>query len=791
MIRVGRWSGPAALALLLVASVGCASGNAYRRGQNAAKKGDWDAAVAGLTKASDLQPRNIAYKIALENARIRASRYHYEEAKKHIAAHDFDKAADELQIASNFDPSNKSASDDLEITKEKIRKREEERARLAQYDAMKGRAAAVRVPVPVLSPRSPVPITIKFADQSLQKILESLGKLAGVNVIFDPDYRDKRWSLDLSGVTFEEALNQITFANRLFYKVLDQNTVIVIAESAAKRKIYDENLVQTFYLENAEVNETLQLIKTLAGIQKAAGNPSLGAITVTGTPDELALAARIIDNNDKARGEVMVEVNILEVSRVGLKKYGIELSQYEVQSTFRPTGATTEVVNGFTNLRAHLLSSVNLSDFVVSIPSTLFARFLQTDSSVRIVAAPKLRASEGKKTTLRIGQEVPIPVTTFTAAAQGGDQTFVPATSFQYRNVGVSLDLTPKVNAVGEIVLEIAAEFSLLGDNRNVGSEGNPLNVPTFLTRNVTGILRVRDGETSLIGGLIQGRDAETLRGAMGLQSIPLLGKLFRSNQKDKDELEVLISLTPHLVRAPKLTEADLTPLLIGTKDYTRVLSARPSLFADEPPAVAAPAPVPFSAVPGVPAVPPVVALPVPAPEPVPTPTPTPPPPSGPESMAVPPGLTEGNAPVAGPAEAPSTVRSTARAVFSPAEARVRVGETATVSVVLIGARNVTAADVAVVYDASVVEALEIVPGTLLTLDGQSIQAEQKIEAGRASARFTRELAATGSGAVAVLRFRALKAGNASLNVAAVTLMTPVGSESATVQGPGAVVVEP
>jgi general secretion pathway protein D len=782
MKRVGR-GGLLFVALALATSSGCAAGNAYRRGQKEARKGEWDAAVAGFTKAISLAPDNIEYKIALESARIRASRFHYDEGKKHLAADELEKAAEELQIASNYDPSNKSASDDLEIAKAKIRDRAAERDRLAQYDAMKSRAGAARVPVPVLSPRSPVPITLKFADQSRQKILESLGKLAGVNVIFDPDYRDQRWSVDLSGVTFEEALNQITFANRLFYKVLDQNTIIVVAESAAKRKIYDENLVQTFYLENAEVNETLQIIKSLAGIQKAAGNPGLGAITVTGTPDELALAGRIIELNDKARGEVMVEVNILEVSRTGLKRYGIELSNYEVRSTFSPTGADGEVnAAGFTNLRAHLLSSINLSDFLVSIPSTLFARFLQTDSSVKIIASPKLRASEGKKTSLKIGQEVPIPVTTFTASAQGGNQTFVPATSFQYRNVGVNLELTPKVNAAGEIVLELAAEFSLLGDDRNVGSEGNPLIVPTFLTRNITGILRVRDGETSLIGGLIQGRDADTLRGAVGLQSIPLLGKLFRSTQKNQDELEVVISLTPHLVRAPKLTESDLTALLIGTKDYTRVRSARPSLFADEPAAEETPA---AAAVPA-----------APAPAPSPAPQAVAPAAAGPQGEdAEDAGDEEG---AGGPAEIenappppPAAARSSARVVFSPTEAHVRVGDTASVSVVLIGARDVSSADVTMVYDANLLEAVDISPGTLLTLDGQSVGAQRRLEVGRAAARFTRSLGATGSGAVAIVRLKALKAGRSPLNLTGVILTTPSGNETAGVQGPGAVVVEP
>jgi len=756
MITASRRMRLLCVALVLLASAGCAAGNAYRKGQKEARQENWDGAVAGLTKAVSLDPENIQYKIALENARIRASRFHYEEAKKQLAADDLEKAVDTLQIASNYDPSNKSASDDLEIAQAKLRKRREDKERLAQFGAMKARADAVRVPVPVLSPRSPVPITLKFTEQPLQKILESLGKLAGVNVIFDQDFVDKRRSVDLSGVTFEEALNQITFVNRLFYKVVDQNTVIVVADSPAKRKIYDENLIQTFYLENADVAETLQLVKSLSGITKAAANLGLGAITLTGTPDELALAARIIQNNDKARGEVVVEVNILEVNKTNLKRYGIELSNYEVRSTFAPTGVEGEVASGFTNVRAHLLSSINLSDFIVSLPSTLFARFLQTDSSVKILATPKLRAAEGKKTSLRVGTEVPIPVTTFTATAVGTGGTFAPATSYQYRNVGVNLEMTPKVNAAGEIVLEISVEFSQIGEDRNLGTVDIPQIVPTFLTRNMVGVLRVRDGETSLIGGLISGRDAETMRGAVGVSSIPVLGKLFTSKQRTVDELEVLISLTPHLVRAPKLSEADLSPVYIGTKDAVRVPSARPSLFGTEPEAEAAPPPVATAA----------PAEPTPSPE---APAPEP------------------ETPAAPPAPPPPA----ARALFSPGEARVKLGDTTTVAVVLLGGVGVTTADVTVAYDASVLEAIDVSPGTLLTLDGQSVGAQRKLESGRAQARFTRATPATGSGAVAVVRFKAVRPGRAVLGVANLTLTTASGDEAASAEGPGVVVVEP
>ncbi len=336
-----------------------------------------------------------------------------------------DQAVEELLIATRFDPSNKAAADDLKIAREKVEAREDDKRGRSELAQMKARAQAARLPAPVLSPRSPVPITLKFANQSLQKILDSLGKLSGVNIVYDPDYRDKPWSLDVANVTFQEALDQITMVNHLFYKVLDQNTLIIVPEAPLKRKTYDDLVVRTFYLENAEVNETLTTIKTVAGITKAVGNATLGAITVVGTADQIALTAKLIDANDKAKGEVIVEVQILEVQRTTLKKYGLELSNYSAAATFSPTGAAGELSGGFTNVRANLLSSLNVADFVLSVPSTVTANFLQTDSGVKILASPRLRAAEGKKTELKIGSEVPIPITQFTATS-GGSSTFCP-----------------------------------------------------------------------------------------------------------------------------------------------------------------------------------------------------------------------------------------------------------------------------------------------------------------------------------------------------------------------------
>jgi general secretion pathway protein D len=377
----------AAVVLVAVTSVGCAAHWAYRQGQQAAQKGEWDLAVARYTRALEKDPDNIGYKIALENARIQASRYHYDEAKKHLAASELEKAEDELEIASNYDPSNRSIADDLVLVRERIRKHEQEKQERAGYEKMKARAEAVRVPVPVLSPRSPVPISLKFQDASLQKIFDSLARIAGVNILFDEGFRDKKYSINVTGVTFEEALEQLTFVNRLFYKVIDQNTIIIVPESRQKRLAYNELVLRTFYLQNAEVNDTVNLIKTLARVTTVAGNASLRAITVLGTVDQVAMAKRIIELNDKARGEVIVEVRILEVSRNSMKDWGLDLSSYQGSLTFSPTGAQGEVDSGFTSVRAHLLSSLNRADWVVSIPSTLFVRFLQNDSTVRILAA--------------------------------------------------------------------------------------------------------------------------------------------------------------------------------------------------------------------------------------------------------------------------------------------------------------------------------------------------------------------------------------------------------------------
>jgi general secretion pathway protein D len=734
---------PVAVLAAALLSQGCAAKWAYRQGKHEAENGNWDLAVARLTKALRKDPRNIGYKIALEDARIQASRFHYGEARKYLAANQLEKAADELEIASKYDPSNRSALDDLILVKDRIKRREEDKERMADFEAMKTRAQAARVPLPFLSPRSTAPITLRFTEVGLEKIFESLGKVAGVNILFDEGFRDKKASVNLTNVSFEEVL------------------------------------VRTFYIQNADLKEVEAIVKTVVGpAAKVSSNPTLGAITIVGTVDELALAQRVFDSHDKARGEVMVEVEILEVNRSRLKQYGIELSNYAAQVTFAPS--VDPDASGFVSVRAHLLSSINLADFVVRIPSTLLARFLQTDATVKILAAPRLRAAEGKKTTLRIGTEVPVPVTTFQTTASVPGQAFSPATSFQYRNVGVNLELTPKVHASGEITLEMAAEFSLLGPTTTLAGQ----DLPTFLTRNVNGTLRFRDGETSLVGGLLQGRENASFSGIIGLQSIPLLNRL-GGTRREKEDTEILISITPHLVRAPKLTEDDLTSLNVGTRELVRVRGARPPLFGPEE----TPSPAPGeSPAPGV--APPAGA------RPGPRPTPPPPPASG---SQIPPGP---QLPLPSPAPGPSPEESPppsassqagplVSAVFSPPESNVKVNTNGTTSIVLMGAKDVVRVDLSLTYDPALAEAVDIASGSLLTVDGASVAVEKNMEPGRVRAILTRPAGVAGSGAVAVFTYRGVGVGRTALALESLTLRTTTGTQEVLVPAPAQIVVSP
>ena len=388
-------------------SAGCAAHWAYRQGQEAGDKRDWDLAVARYTRALEKDPKNIGYKIALENARIQASRYHYDEAKKHLAANDFDKAAEELRDR-----------EQVRSGQPLGRGRPRDRAR-AHPQARGGAARAGRVrpdegPRPGRGaraggrPLAPQPGAHHHAlrgRRACRRSSRAWGASRGSTCCSTRASATRRPRSNLTGVTFEEALDRLTFVNRLFYKVVDQNTLIVVPESRQKRVAYDELLLRTFYVQNAEINDTVNLVKTLAKVTTVAGNPSLGAITVLGTVDQIAMAERIIEANDKARGEVVVEVQILEVNRNNLQAVGdrpLELLGRGDAVAHRRGGRGRGRAARTSGRTVPRRRSTGRTGWSASRPRSSPDSCRATPRSA-LLAAPRLRAAEGKKAELKIG----------------------------------------------------------------------------------------------------------------------------------------------------------------------------------------------------------------------------------------------------------------------------------------------------------------------------------------------------------------------------------------------------
>jgi general secretion pathway protein D len=695
-----------AAALLGLGSFGCsAASGAYRRGAAAAQRGEWDAAVVHYTRAVNEKPENIEYRMALDRALIEAGAYHVQQAQKRLAAEDLEGAVAELEFAINLHPANRYAQSILQETQERLKEREASREEAEGFEERRRRAQELFGGRPILEPSSTAPIQLRFAeDTSLQKIFEVLSKLSGINILFDESFRDKRVTVDLVDVSFEEALDKLALINRLFYKVVDSSTIIIVPDNAQKHRQYDDLVLRTFYIVNAEVNTVANMLRTIAGIQRVQPNPELKSITVRATPDQVAVAERIIELNDKTKSEIMLDIEILEVNRSKALEFGLRAAEYQASLGFDPAGRNDETGA----IRLNRLASLDTSDFTLTLPNSVTFRLFKNTTEARILASPKLRASEGQPAELRLGQEIPIPVTSFVSqfGTPGGVPT-TPVTSFQYRNVGVNVTITPKVFVDGEIELQLTLETSTQLDTRTIGG----IDLPVFGLRNVNNMVRLRDGETNVVGGLISEADRKALSGIPGLVDIPLLNKIFGFNDQRSESADVVFSITPHIIRAPRVSEIDMAPLPMGTEQQIRVPGNRPRIFdAVKEAEVAEPEEE---------------AEPVPAVEPEPEepePVEEPPPPDFP--------------PAAEPQPAPPA--SPISVLFSPATAALTVGDSIEVVLVAGGAQGLSSGELLVSYDPAALRISNVQAGAFLTIDGRPLTFTPTFNPGQVGVSFSR-----------------------------------------------------
>ncbi len=800
-------SGVVVVALVALAAAGCAAGRAFTRGEAAGQAGDWESAVAFYRQALDDDPDRPDYKIALERAMISAAAIYTERGRQLEAAGQPDEALRAYRKAQEFEPSNRTLGAKAAEIERMLRDRIE--AATPRPEIEKMRQQARRSIEPVLSPTNPEPLIVNLINTSLREMLSFIGTYSGINVTFDRDFQDRSITLKLEGVSLEQALQQIMISNQLFYKVMNERTIIVSADSTQKRTQYEDQVIRTFFISNADATEMQTL---LTGLIRVAGmaiqpqiiaNKTANTVTIRATAPVVAIAERIIEINDKPRAEVSVDVQILEVSRERAKRYGLDLGSYSAALNFSPEAAPGADAKPF-NLNT-ISQGVSTADFYLSVPSAV-VRFLESDSQTKVLAKPNLRGTEGQKLSLNLGEDVPVPSTTFTPLAVGGSATN-PLVSYGYRTIGIILEMTPRVTYDGDIILEISIENSARGQDSNIAGQ----NLPSFFSRKVQTKLRLRDGESNLLAGLLREDERRSLTGFPGIMRLPILKQLFSNNDSNIKQTDIVMLLTPRIVRTHELRASDLSPIYIGTQS-NMTLGGPPAVIGGEPapaPAAAttvvppaapitpgvAPSPAaaqPFgtqpaaapvlppgtqrpvvppgsSPIPGMvmPAAPPLAAAPSPAvvsppDEPVVAPaTPAPAPAPVTQPLAAAPTPT-----VASAAQPPAPARIT---LSPPSEMRLGSGPY-TVPISIAGATRLSTLTVSITYNPALIRVRSVQEGTFMRQGGAapafSSQVDEK--SGRVDIVITRpgdQTGASTAGLLAALLVEPVAAGTGSLSI--------------------------
>lgn len=814
--------------VLAVAVSSCAAGRAFRRGQDAARAGDWDSAVQYFRQAVQENPDKPEYKIALERAMQSASQEHISRAKQLEETDQLDAALIEYRRALETDTTNRLAASKAAELEKTIRERIEAARPKPRIQVLREQARAQQ---PMLDPASRDPIKVAFNNASLRDILRTLGDMTGINVTFDQQFQDRAYTVTLDGVTLEQALQQIMTANQKFYKVTDPRTIIVVDDNPTKHAQYDDLVVKVFYVSHADVQELNQLVNTIMRVPQMAVQPTMmpnktaSTITVRATAAVVDIIERIIRANDKPRAEVLIDVQILEVNRARAKQFGINLNNYAIGLTFSPEVSPPNTSSPPAAPPASpppfnvntISQGVSTADFYASVPTALI-RFLESDSHTKTIAKPQLRGAEGTKLTLNLGDDIPVLSTVFGSAAAGGFAN-IPQSSFNYRSVGVILEVTPRVTYDGEIILELLVENSTLGGSIDVAGQS----VPTFGSRKVTTKLRLREGESNLLAGLLRERDRKDLRGFPGLLRLPVFRQFLSDNDQAIEQTDIVMLLTPHIVRTHELTAEDLAPIYIGTQSNIG-LGGPPPLIAPAPapdaPAAdaAAPTAVPPSAstpgapLPGLPR-PPVSSEPgaqatrpaQPGTFPVPTmpapPTEKPPATAPPGGAATAPGTvpplpgaaeTPATTPPGTPPRDPGTVPAPADPATTPAATPAQViltvpgtvfqiaGGPYTVPLSINNASRVSVVSLTVTFNPNVVRVRTVQDGTFMRQGGIAASFTPRIDAatGRVDIAITRtgdQAGASGSGLLAALLFDAVGSGSSTIQVTGVA-NTPEGA---------------
>lgn len=799
-VNKARWFRGLTVAVALVALAGCAAQQAYRRAEAQARRENWDPAVLEYSKALALDPGNTRYGVALERAKLKASAQHFEKGKRYATSGQWDLAVAEYQQTLILNPGNQHAASELEKAMRQLQRRSEG---AADIQRLKDKVARKNLGPPRLSPKSNIPILLQFKDQPVGKILEAIGKASGINIIFDDKVElNKNVTVDLGNVTLEKALDILMLQTKNFYKVLDTSTLLIAPDQRQRRQELEDQVIRTFYLSSGDVKQVQTLVRALLNTRKIADNDKLNSVTIQDTPDKVAIAERIIEANDKAKGEIIIDVELLEINRTLVRTLGLDLSSKRLGLTF-VDGKQAVPLNNLNILK-------QTGNWLLGVIPSVTLDFLKSDSDSKSIAKPQLRVTEGEKAEILIGDRVPIPTTSFNTGATtaiGGVNTVIPITSFTYQNVGITVQIEPRVHHNKEVTLKVEVEISQIAGEIQTGAG---VSQPIIGTRNIKTVIRLRDGETNLLAGLIRREDTDARSGIPGLIDTPVLGSIFSSSNKKKTETDIILTLTPYIIRIPDITEDDLTTLWVGSEENMKLRGpARNALgespFAPESEAAAAPVETPTR-----PKLPPLgpPAIPEPKPEVPPAPAPEPPEPpqtggaaapaTGTGSPAEPapaeeaapeeePPPVESEEPPPGEAEEPpaqppapdQAPQGLAVVRMVPSSPTVRVGDRVVVELRIENAEGVGSVPFHLKYNRQV---LEFVPpgseGPFLGSDGTATMflARDTTSGGEVVVGLSRlggGEGVSGSGTLATLQFRAVNSGDCGLSFVAASVKDP------------------
>src|SRR5487761_762333 len=732
---------------------GCPHGNQdYQVGTEAELVGDYDTAYIAFEKALKQDPSNANYKLRALRARVEAGQFHVEQGQKDLNNGRLEMALGEFQKAEAIDPSSEIARQEAQKTLDLVAKVKEAEQPKPVGVAPPEERGLMPAP-PDLNPLPREPINLKMTNDA-RVIFETIGQLAGLSVIFDPSYVSRRLTADLPNVTLEQALDAVALESGAFWKPVTSNIILVATDNVQKRRELEDEEVQTFYLRNnstaQELTEVVNGVRQLLDITRIQAVASDNAIVMRTTPDKLMLASKIIDGLDKAKPEVVIQVDVLEARLDREHDLGIQPPQsatvsftprsaiQPAQSTTSGTGTTTATVPEVT---LNNLKHLSTADYSLTLPGATLNALL-TDSTTRNIQDPTIRVTDGATAKLAIGDRVPIATGSFQAGVgvgvSGGAGLVNPLvnTQFTYQDVGVNISVTPRVHPDGDVSMKLSIDVSSVTGESNIGG----IQQPIISQRKIEHDIRLHDGEVNFLGGLITRSETKSLSGWPGVAHIPFLRYFFSSTDNKIEDDEVLIALTPHVVRMPSITSDDLRTLAAGTDTNVRVYEKGDQLTA---------------------------------------PTVVPTAPSSPAANAAP-----GTSPAAGPATS---------LAFQPTAISLKPGDTMTVGLAVDNAHDLFSIPLLLQYNPAVIEIEDIRNGGFLSGGTQEIAVVNQVnqQQGQAVVSATRRPntpGISGTGTLLGIVIKALAPGTSTLQVVQVNARDspqkpiPIKSGTATIQ---------